>query len=135
MPLKWYKVPLFLWFDLFLEGQKYKNIFVRFLVQMKTSKSHFEINWHLEWEKVQLYKKENIVNPSWNSDTTSKRIWPHWVCPCPLWRNWGDYKCTWYVTNSIPFATSWVTQCYLRLEKGSFWSEKKWIMFHRLLDY
>ena len=26
-------------------GQKYRNIFVRFLVQMKTSKSHSEINW------------------------------------------------------------------------------------------
>ena len=25
-------------------GQKYRNIFVRFLVQMKTSKSHSEIN-------------------------------------------------------------------------------------------
>ena len=28
-------------------GQKYKNIFVRFLVQIKTSKSYFEINWPL----------------------------------------------------------------------------------------
>ena len=28
-------------------GQKYRNIFVRFLVQMKTSKSHSEINWPL----------------------------------------------------------------------------------------
>ena len=28
-------------------GQKYRNIFVRFLVQMKTSKSHIEINWPL----------------------------------------------------------------------------------------
>ena len=29
-------------------GQKYRNIFVRFLVQMKTSKSHSEINWPLD---------------------------------------------------------------------------------------
>ena len=28
-------------------GQKYKNIYVRFLVQMKTLKSPFEINWPL----------------------------------------------------------------------------------------
>ena len=28
-------------------GQKYINIFVRFLVQMKTSESHSEINWPL----------------------------------------------------------------------------------------
>ena len=28
-------------------GQKYRNIFVHFLVQMKTSKSHSEINWPL----------------------------------------------------------------------------------------
>ena len=28
-------------------GQKYKNIFVPFLVQMKTLKSPFEINWPL----------------------------------------------------------------------------------------
>ena len=28
-------------------GQKYRNIFVCFLVQMKTSKSHSEINWPL----------------------------------------------------------------------------------------
>ena len=28
-------------------GQKYKNIFVQFLVQMKTSKFAFEINWPL----------------------------------------------------------------------------------------
>ena len=30
-------------------GQNYRNIFVGFLVQMKTSKSHFEINWPLAW--------------------------------------------------------------------------------------
>ena len=28
-------------------GQKYRNIFFHFLVQMKTSKSHSEINWPL----------------------------------------------------------------------------------------
>ena len=28
-------------------GQKCRNIFVRFLVQMKTSKNHSEINWPL----------------------------------------------------------------------------------------
>ena len=40
-----------LFFDLahFIElGQKYKNIFVRFLVQMETSKFAFEIIWPLE---------------------------------------------------------------------------------------
>ena len=31
----------------FMLGQKYKNIFVRFLVQMKTVEFVFEINWHL----------------------------------------------------------------------------------------
>ena len=30
-------------------GQKYKNIFVWFFVQMKTSKFAFEINWPLDW--------------------------------------------------------------------------------------
>ena len=35
-------------------GQKYKNIIVCFLVQMKTSKFSFEINWplRLEWSAV-----------------------------------------------------------------------------------
>ena len=30
-------------------GQKYKNIFVQFLVQMKTSKFAIEINWPLAY--------------------------------------------------------------------------------------
>jgi hypothetical protein len=32
---------------------KYRNIFVRFLVQMKTSKSHSEIIWPLNWDSQQ----------------------------------------------------------------------------------
>ena len=39
-------------------GQKYKNIFLRFLVQMKTSKFAFEINWPLvltqSWERYEI---------------------------------------------------------------------------------
>ena len=38
-------------FDLtsfYMLGQKYENVFVRFLVQMKTLKSPFEINWPLD---------------------------------------------------------------------------------------
>ena len=30
-----------------LQGHKYNNIFIRFLVQMKTSKFAYEINWPL----------------------------------------------------------------------------------------
>ena len=42
-------MPLFFSLTHFRElGQKYKNIFVRFLVQMKTSKFALEINWHLQ---------------------------------------------------------------------------------------
>ena len=33
-------------------GQKYRNIFIRFLVQMKASKSHSEINFHLGHTKL-----------------------------------------------------------------------------------
>ena len=36
-------------------GQKYKNIFVRFLVQMKTLKSPFEINWPLVTNIINHY--------------------------------------------------------------------------------
>ena len=39
-------------------GQKYKNIFLRFLVQMKTLKFAFEINWPLVIEGL---LKENIL--------------------------------------------------------------------------
>ena len=41
-------------------GQKNKNIFVRFLVQMKTLKSPFEINWplvHMLWLANERGKK------------------------------------------------------------------------------
>ena len=38
----------FIWPTYFRKvGEKHRNIFVRFLVQMKTSKSHSEINWPL----------------------------------------------------------------------------------------
>ena len=37
-------------------GQKYRNIFVRFLVQMKTSKSHFEIIWPLIMSYTRKYE-------------------------------------------------------------------------------
>ena len=40
-------------------GQKYKNIFVRFLVQMKTSKFAFEINWPLESTQLKDSSKQN----------------------------------------------------------------------------
>ena len=39
-------------------GQKYKNIFVRFLVQMKTLKNPFEINWPLGIPKDKMRKNE-----------------------------------------------------------------------------
>ena len=35
-------------------GQKYKNIFVWFMVQMKTSKYAFEINWPLDLAYIDL---------------------------------------------------------------------------------
>ena len=42
-------------------GQRYRNIFVRFLVQMKTSKNHSEINWHLDKiTKKEFVKKKNF---------------------------------------------------------------------------
>ena len=40
-------------------GQKYRNIFDRFLVQMKTSKSHSEIKWPLQVFHI-------TVNKIWN---------------------------------------------------------------------
>ena len=41
-------MPLFFYLTSFYRlGQKYKNIFVHFLVQMKTLKSPFEIHWPL----------------------------------------------------------------------------------------
>ena len=44
-------------------GQKYKNIFVHFLVQMKTSKFAFEINWPLNPPQT---KSSHISKfPSW----------------------------------------------------------------------
>ena len=39
-------------------GQKYKTIFVRFLVQMKTLKNPFEINWPLGIPKDKMRKNE-----------------------------------------------------------------------------
>ena len=40
-------------------GQKYKNIFVRFLVQMKTLKFAFETNWPLALNlRVGKYERE-----------------------------------------------------------------------------
>jgi hypothetical protein len=41
-------------------GQKYENIFVHFLVQMKTLKSPFEINWPLGWHFCTLGDFRNI---------------------------------------------------------------------------
>ena len=35
-------------------GQKYRNIFIRFLFQMKSSKSHSEINWPLGFNSGRL---------------------------------------------------------------------------------
>ena len=49
-------------------GHKYKNIFVRFLVQMKTLKFAFEIYWPLAEYKF---------------NATSKQLWPN----CGLVRN------------------------------------------------
>ena len=41
-------ISIFYYFTYLRElGQKYKNIFVQFWVQMKTSKFAFEINWPL----------------------------------------------------------------------------------------
>ena len=39
-------------------GQKYKNIFVGFSVQMKTLKFAFKINWPLEDDRTATTKKE-----------------------------------------------------------------------------
>ena len=47
----------------FTLGQKYKNIFVRFLVQMKTLKFAFEINWPLVIESL-LKEKILLQYPS-----------------------------------------------------------------------
>ena len=43
-------------------GQKYKNIFVQFLVQMKTSKFAFEINWPLPVRSSGLWFEPYILH-------------------------------------------------------------------------
>ena len=57
-----------LFFDLthFRElGQKYRNIFVRFSVQMKTRKFAFEINWALEGFSILLQIQQLVSLTSW----------------------------------------------------------------------
>ena len=49
---------IFLIWPILEVGQKYGNVFVRFLVQMKTSKSNSEINWPLatNWAMRVVFK-------------------------------------------------------------------------------
>ena len=56
-------------------GQKYRNIFVRFLVQMKTSKSHSEFNWPLG-KKVRVLPKWNWSLPN-RENCSTKPLMPH----------------------------------------------------------
>ena len=48
-------------------GQKYKNFFVRFLVQMKTSKLAFEINWPLPVLQTLVLLVAVVVDGSTNA--------------------------------------------------------------------
>ena len=63
----------FIYFDLSYfreEGQKYRNILVRFLVQIKTSKSHSEINWPLKDEDEEMKRRVASLDTEeakWNS--------------------------------------------------------------------
>ena len=58
-------------------GQKYKNIFVGFLVQMKTLKFAFEINWPLESSSAE--KAESILLAK-GEENPSESIVNHPVC-------------------------------------------------------
>ena len=83
-------------------GQKYKNIFVRFLVQMKTSKSHSEINWPLgkntvrqTWNQKLVYVKKHVqIDRGRVLCLSSRGLFLHAVavpslCVATLWRPRG----------------------------------------------
>ena len=57
----WFKGNLYFWFDLFLEARAESlQKFVGFLIDLKTTKGRFEINWPLVWWfQVNFNKIEN----------------------------------------------------------------------------
>ena len=103
-----------LFFDLthFRElGQRYRNFFVSFLVQMKTFKSAFEINWPLgsilepvcckkQKQKVldqllvcgigNLRRSEWYeVDPGWSGESLGQSVWNHQRSPILQTSNWS----------------------------------------------
>ena len=84
-----YFASLTLLFDLtfsFRLGQKYKHIFICFLVQMKTLKSPFKINWPLAWRGSIKFSNhhENQQNSRpfvYKSDNQTKdKLWCQKLC-------------------------------------------------------
>ena len=70
--------------------QKYKNIFVWFFVQMKTSKFAFEINWPLEniiivwfWHYFLIFFR--IFRRGDSNHWQNIKIWPTTQCPLQAW--------------------------------------------------
>ena len=59
-------------------GQKYKNILVHFLVQMKTLKIPFEINWPLTMSHQGQRKRKGSIWVSLDPITISFLEW-HWI--------------------------------------------------------
>ena len=51
-------------------GQKYRNIFVRFLVQMKSSKSHSEIIWTFSTKKSWMVSNQYLL-----TGASTKSFW------------------------------------------------------------
>ena len=113
-------MPLLFWSDLFLEARaESKNIFVLFLVQMKTLKFAFEINWPLT-RKFQIVK-----GPFWNNihsyfySYKSPRSW----CKCCnyYWQQWCKWRIVCFNDWRYHRKTCWYTDC-LSLRK-------KWVRY------
>ena len=61
--------------SLYRQGQKYENIFSIFLVQMKTLKSSFDINWPLVAKvSVQFSVQYTTESEIWIIDRFAKRL-------------------------------------------------------------
>ena len=86
-------MPLFFWSDLFLEARaEIKNNFVRFLVQMRTRKFAFEINWPLVYQLdiwsmyVKLLISSKIVLMVWTIQKPQihHHFWKVWISSAKL---------------------------------------------------
>ena len=117
-------VKAFIIFDLtyFREiGQKYRNIFVCFLVQMKTSKSHSKIKWPLVWiskNTNQILFSCQIVNLIYSFIYWLYLIFQIWgsnslVCSrrfqILVWKSWDfEWKYPWFSVVAVQSnATFW----------------------------